>query len=290
MTISIYETITNQIVAAIKEGTSEYRMPWHRGSTLPRNILTGKPYRGINILALWQSATTHDFRSCRWGTFKQWASKGARVRRGERATQVVLWKQVEKQKEEGEHNNEHKHEGSSFMFATHFNVFNADQVDGLEPVQDEHQEVDQLSSRAFFRALPGKVVHLDSRAFYSLNGDFINMPPIERFTASHAYWSVLAHEYTHWTGHPTRLHRELSTRFGSESYAFEELIAELGSAFISALLNIPVEPRHDHAGYIDNWLTVLNRDCKAIFSAAAYAQRATDYLFSLHSNRQQQAA
>jgi antirestriction protein ArdC len=199
---------------------------------------------------------------------------------------VVFWKSVgvERVSDDGETETEDR------LIAKAYFVFNAAQVDGFdeskitkpEPAPEDLTEDQRIASAdAFFAATGSTVRHGGNRAFYTPGGDFIQMPQFGKFVGAESYYSVLAHEHTHWTGAKSRLDRDLRGRFGAEAYAAEELIAELGAAYLCATLGLANEPREDHAAYIARWLKVLKGDKRAIFTAASKAQAAADYLQSL---------
>jgi antirestriction protein ArdC len=278
---TVYETITDQIVAAIEDGAATLRMPWHvsaRGLQ-PINASTGRNYRGLNILMLWMTAEQSGFSSGTWATYQQWKEKGAQVRKGEKSAPVFFWKNL-RSEESGEGGDE---ERRPHFVARAYNVFNSDQVDGYEPdsfpVLPESERI--AKAEAFIRRVPAEIFE-GGRAAYSPSTDRIEMVPFARFREPKGYYSVLAHELTHWSGAKTRLDRDLSGRFGTEAYAVEELVAELGAAFIGASLGLCCEPREDHAPYIATWLKVLKNDARAIFTAAAKAQAAVDYLMAFN--------
>lgn len=249
----IYEQITNAIATAIEEGTPTFEMPWHSLS-MPVNATSHKPYRGVNILMLWAAARKQAYSSNEWATYRQWQELGAQVRKGEHSTAVVFWKVFDRPEEE--QNETDIPEDRVRCLARCYSVLNAAQVDGYTAQIREHLPEAMRIENAdrFFGNLPGTVKHGGDRAFYSPGGDFIQMPLFTQFKSPEAYVSTLAHEYTHWTGAPSRLHRDLSGRFGSEQYAAEELIAELGASFLCADLQIPSEPRIDHAPDVAFWL------------------------------------
>jgi antirestriction protein ArdC len=277
----IHQHLTDRIVAAIEAGAGQWQMPWHRGSggRHPVNIASGNKYRGVNVLGLWVEAQVHGFGSHVWGTYRQWAEKGTTVRKGQKASYVVFYKEIEVASDEGAED-DHK----SRLFARATPVFNADQVAGLDqapaaaPVEGL-QDVDGFIART-----EAKITHGGHRACFNPKLDEIHMPPRELFTGSasststEAYYSTLLHELTHWTALPHRCGRDLSGRFGTEAYAMEELVAELGAAFLCAELGIAVEPRVDHAQYLAHWLEVLKADKRAIFTAASKAGEAVVYL------------
>lgn len=281
--VDIYQQITQQIISAIEAGTGSFQMPWHSdgGSLRPLNASTGKPYRGINILALWSAADERGYSSDRWATYKQWSEMGAQVRKGEKSSHIVFWKINEDR--EGDESAEDGEEAHRSIIARGYGVFNALQVDGYDipptPPRPEMQRVQQAEQ--FFSALGAEIKHGGNRAFYQPASDTIQMPNFESFRDAVSYYSVLAHETTHWTGAKPRLDRDLSGRFGNEAYAAEELVAELGAAFLTADLGLTNEPRSDHAAYVATWLKVLKDDKRAIFTAAAKAQRAADYAHGL---------
>lgn len=277
---TIYETITNQIVAAIEAGAEAYRMPWHRSRfdiASPSNTQTGRCYRGVNTLALWMTAEARGYTSGQWATYKQWQDQGAQVRKGEKATAVVLWKPLTG---DDQADLVARAEQRPAFLARGFSVFNADQVDGWTapavPVLSEAERIEQ--AERFFAAVPTQVEHGGNSACYIPALDRVQMPPFGQFERATGYYATLAHELTHWTGAKPRLDRDLSGRFGCEAYAMEELIAELGAAFVTGQLGLPTEPRTDHAPYIASWLKVLKGDSRAIFTAASRAQAAADYL------------
>jgi antirestriction protein ArdC len=279
MKTTIYETITNQIVAAIEQGAGDYKMPWHCSRsdiTNPQNVSTSRSYRGLNILTLWMIAEAKQYASGTWATYQQWAEKGAQVRKGEKAASVIFWKNLNGNAE-GAGDSE---DGRAKFVARAYSVFNADQVDGYQPeaVPALSNEERIAEAEAFFSKIPAKLTHEGDRAGYMPTVDRVQMVPFSQFKTPAAYYSVLAHELTHWSGAETRLNRDLTGRFGSEAYAVEELVAELGAAFITGRLGVPSDPRKDHAPYIATWLKVLKNDSRAIFTAANKAQAAADYL------------
>lgn len=279
---AIFEQITTDIISAIEAGADRYEMPWHRAGTgLPSNALTGEHYRGTNILALWAAATGKSYATNRWATYRQWDQLGAQVRKGERGTTVLFWKMAAA-KDEAEIEDEAA--GFRRFIARSAHVFNADQVDNA-PVAIEPQPLDPAeriaSAQAFFDSLPAVVTYGGDHAFYDPRSDTITLPDFTAFRSSIGFYSVLAHELTHWTSLKHRLDRDLSGRFGSSAYALEELVAELGAAFLCGHLGIATEPRRDHAPYIGSWLRVLRADPRALVSAASQAQAAVDFLVAL---------
>lgn len=294
----LYTQVTNSIISAIEAGAGDWQMPWHRsgqGLNRPLNVDTNNPYRGINILSLWASAQERGFTTGTWGTYRQWQNKGCQVRKGEKSSLVVFYKQfdVEEQQDDGSTETETR------LMARASYVFNADQVDGFEisPLPEPKDPAQVLEDvETFISATAADIRHGGERAFYRTSEDFIQMPERERFigsetsTATESYYATLLHELTHWTGSSKRCDRQFGKRFGDHAYAVEELVAELGAAFLCTDLGVALEPCPDHAAYIDNWLKVLKADNKAIFTAASQAQKAIDHLQSLQPAAQSDAA
>ena len=227
-------------------------------------------------------AEARQYGSGTWATYQQWQEKGAQVRKGEKSASAFFWKSLSEGTDGGEEAtaaNDGEDGNRARFVARAYNVFNAEQVDGYEaPVVPALSEEERMAkAEAFFAAIPAKITD-GSKACYIPSEDRVEMVPFGRFREAKGYYSVLAHELTHWSGAKHRLDRDLSGRFGSESYAIEELIAELGAAFIAGQLGLPSEPRTDHAPYIASWLKVLKSDNRAIFTAASRAQAAADYL------------
>lgn len=286
----IYEQVTNQIITCIEQGAGEWQMPWHRsgsGLNRPTNIDTNNAYRGINVISLWASAQVRGFNTGTWGTYRQWQNKGCQVRKGEKSSLVIFYKEFTV---EDDHAAPEETTLETRRVARASYVFNADQVDGYEePATSEPVDPIVRSSTAdyFVKATGADIRHGGQRAFYQSKEDFIQMPEEARFvgsetsTATESYYATLLHELTHWSGHKRRCDREFGKRFGDNAYAMEELVAELGAAFLCADLGITNEPRPDHAAYLDSWLKVLKADKKAIFTAASQAARATDFLAGL---------
>ena len=278
----IHQRITDQIAAAIEAGAGEWRMPWHPSAdgtapVLPVNAATRKPYRGVNTVVLWATAQAEGYRSAVWATYRQWAELGAQVRKGERASPVVFWKISEEEEDTDQGAEDGRR---SRVLARGYSVFNAAQVDGYAapalPVLSAVERIDH--AEAFFAAIGADIRHGGRRACYVPDLDQIWMPRFEAFRDPVAYYATLAHEVTHLTGHPSRCARDLQGRFGEEAYAAEEMVAELGAAFVCADLALAPEPRPDHAACVAVWLKVLRDDKRAIFTAAAKAQQAADWM------------
>lgn len=282
----IYHEVTKQIVAAIERGDlGAWRMPWHSmGESLssPLNAITKKPYRGVNVLALWAAAQAGGYSKAEWATYRQWQSLGARVRKGERSTLVVFWKFTEAEVADDAEEQALSADKSprQVILVRGYSVFNVAQVDNApadsEPVGKEPDRIE--NAERFFSGVGAEVRHGGNRAYYSPLLDYIQIPPYAAFTEPVSYYSTLAHEHIHWTAPISRCDRELVGRFGDNAYAAEELIAELGAAFLCAHLGLGNAPRQDHAQYLHSWLAVLKADSRAVFTAASKAQQACDFL------------
>lgn len=226
-------------------------------------------------------------------TFKQALELGGCVRKGEHGSLVVYADRFTKTETDDSGSETER----SIPFLKSYTAFNVEQIEGLpaqyyalaEPVLDPLQRI--AHAEAFFAATRADIRHGGDRAYYNLTEDFVQMPPFEAFRDPESDYATLAHECTHWTRHGKRLEREFGRkRFGDEGYAMEELVAELGAAFLCADLSLTPEPREDHAAYIAHWLNVLKDDKRAVFTAAAHAQRAADYLGGLQSSLAKAAA
>ena len=287
----IYTRITADIVAAIEKGAGEWQMPWHHdGSSIarPRNVASDKGYRGINVLALWVAAHRASYTSGIWGTYRQWAEGGCQVRRGEKATTVVFWKQIGRRDDgasstdDPDPSDHDDRAGRPRFLARGYYVFNEAQVDGHRHVHQEQPRLPEAEriacADAFFAALDIPIVTGGNEACYRPDIDTIFMPPFEHFIDAPSFYSCLFHESGHAAGYPSRLNRDLSGRFGSAKYAMDEAVAELTSSFILADLGIANRPRAEHAAYLSSWLDVLKGDPRAIFTAASKAQQAADWM------------
>jgi len=286
MKTDIYERVTAQIVAQLEKGERPWMKPWdaeHAAGRITRPLrANGVAYRGINILLLWGAALEQGFTAPLWITYKQAQELGGQVRKGEKGSLVVYANTLTRTEQDAETGEDTERQ---IPFMKGYTVFNAEQVEGLPPhfYAVETPAPDPLPriarAEAFFAATGATVRHGGNQAYYMIAEDRVQMPPFEAFRDAESYYATLAHELTHWTRHPRRLDRDFGRKsWGDEGYAMEELVAELGAAFLSADLALTPEPRADHAAYIGSWLKVLKDDKRAIFSAAAHAQRASDFL------------
>ena len=284
----VYTRVTDRIIADLEKGIRAWLKPWsveHTAGRITKPLRhNGTPYRGMNILLLWGEAMDRGYAAPIWMTYNQAQELGAQVRKGERGSLVVFANSFTKT-ETNDKGEDIEHE---IPFMKGYTVFNVEQIDNL-PTHYYAQPVDPLplsqrieNADRFLSNTAATIHHGGNRAFYSPAHDTIQLPPFEAFKDKESYYATALHELTHWTRHERRLARDFGRqRYGDVGYAREELVAELGSAFLCADLGITPEIRDDHAAYLASWLKVLKEDKRAIFSAAAHAQRAADYLQSL---------
>jgi antirestriction protein ArdC len=295
MKADVYQRITDQIVCELEKGVRPWLKPWnaeHAAARITRPLRgNGVPYRGINVLMLWSAAMEKGYAAPIWLTFKQATELKASVRKGEHGSLVVYADKIIRTETDAATGEDAER---AIPFMKGYTVFNAEQIDGLPahfyarpPARvDTVQRIDR--AEAFFTGTGATIRHSGTMAYYNVSQDFVQMPPFECFRDAEAYYATLAHETTHWTRHTSRLNRDFGRkRFGDEGYAMEELVAELGSAFLSANLDLTPAVRDDHASYIASWIKVLKDDKRAIFSAASHAQRAADFLHALQQSARQ---
>lgn len=295
--VDIYARITGKIVADLEKGVRPWMQPWHSGNAAGRVTRplrhNGLPYSGMNVLLLWSEAMARGYGSAMWMTFKQAIELGGAVRKGETGTMVVFASRFTKT----ETDTSGQEQDREIPFLKAYTVFNVAQIDGLpdhyyghaEPVSDPVERIEHADR--FFANTGAIIRHGGDRAYYAPASDHIQMPPFVTFRDAESYVGILSHEATHWTAAAHRVNRDLSRYAKDKSErAREELIAELGSCFLCADLGIvpELEPRPDHASYLGSWLKVLADDKKAIFSAAAHAQRAIAFLHGLQPQADQE--
>jgi len=288
----VHRAVTESIVKAIEAGTGEFTMPWHgNGAAIakPQNAHTKMEYHGINVMALWAEAYGRGYQSGYWATYRQWLEVGAQVKKDEKGTVIVFYKMLERDVAPEE-------EASvSRLFARASWVFNADQVSGWEP-PTPYVSLDPMepieSVETFVRATKADIKYGGGRACYHVRDDYIEMPDRNRFigsktsTPKEAHSAVILHELVHWVGAKHRLDRGFDAVITREGRAEEELIAEIGAAFLCADLGVSNEPRPDHAAYVASWLQLLKNDAKAIFHASRHANQAATYLHELATSNE----
>ena len=284
----LQQQVTDTIIQQLEAGTVPWHQPWkgnnNRLPALPKNYTTNKRYNGINILLLWSSALVNDFATAEWATFKQWSEKKEMIRKGEKGSLVVYYDVMEKEVDG---------ELKEIPFLKSSYVFNRCQLSSYTPLAETQSDepaplferIEQVDS--FVQNTQAMIQHTGARACYIPSADLIEMPLPESFetgehcSAEEHYYSTLFHEMVHWSGHAKRLNRTKGKKFGDHDYAAEELVAELGAAFLSAELQINPVAKADHANYINSWLKVLKDNKKFIFAAASEASKAVDYMQSL---------
>ena len=272
---TVYQEVTDSIIAQLEQGATPWIKPWATDSTADKNFLSQAPYKGINRLMLGLSSMVHGFGCPVWASFKQWQTVGATVRKGEKGTKIVFYSPVTKE-------NKATGESESYNLLKAYYVFNASQVDGvtIQAPSADAKPFNAIEAAELRIKLTGAVItHGGDSAFYAPSVDKINVPHKSSFLTESNYYATVFHELTHWTGSELRCNRNLKGRFGNPLYAFEELVAEMGAAFLCQDYRIAGELRH--AGYIESWLKVLKEDSRAIFKAAALAQKAVDHINGL---------
>ncbi|EIW8473916.1 zincin-like metallopeptidase domain-containing protein [Klebsiella pneumoniae] len=271
----IYQTVTDNIITALEAVVKPWACPWQRVagmSGLPSNYATGVAYSGMNIMLLWCSASEQGFSDSRWMTFKQSQAAGGQVRKGEHGTTAIFYTTLEKENDTGEIDH--------IPMLKTFTVFNVEQIDGLsltaETIAPEAKFDPLPQAENLFRSSGANIIEKGQNAFFMPSTDEIWLPERHLFADAANFYATGLHELVHWSGAKSRLDREMKGRFGSEDYAFEELIAELGSAFLMADLGIVGEVQHE--SYIASWLKALKNDKRYIFKAASAASKAHRYL------------
>ena len=281
----LYQDFTNQVIKQMEDNN----MNWFKPFTTSilnghHNVVSKKCYQGLNCFSIGLSVHDNGFKSNEWATFNQWKNLGANVLKGSKGTQILYWNI-----KEYEDKND-KDKKVKIPMLRYFVVFNADQVEGYKRKVIETKVIDDWKAHFKTDSFVENInpdIKTSNKAFYIPSKDFIGMPPKEDFkgdkenTKEQHYYSTLLHELTHWTGHPSRCDRNLGNRFGSQAYAMEELIAEIGSAFLCSHLGITKAPTPNHPKYLNGWLEVLKEDKKAIFKAFSLSKTSSEYLLEL---------
>jgi len=286
----IYTQITERIVAQLEEGVRPWIQPWNAGHATGRITRplrhNGEPYTGMNVLLLWSEAVAQGYDAPIWMTFRQASQLGAHVRKGETSTTVIYASRFTKTETDARGDEIER----DIPFLRAYGVFNVDQIEGLPehyyhrpaPVRNPIKRIEHADR--FFAGTGSDIRQGGAKAFYAPSSDHIQMPPFESFRDAASYVAVLSHEHIHWAGAPHRLDRDLSRYHKDRTeMAREELVADIGASFLCADLGVvpELEPRADHASYVESWLRVLDGDRRAIFQAAAHAQRAVAYLHGI---------
>jgi len=288
---SLYQQITGKIIAELEQGRVPWVQPWGNVKAplgLPKNATTCRAYSGVNVLILWIACMERGFGTQCWLTFRQALKAGGHVRKGEKGTTVVYadrfipYRERTRAAETGD-------DPQTIPFLKSFTVFNADQCAGLPadivpppPSLAQHDDLVLPQAEALIRATGADIRIGGNRAFYVPSADYIQVPPPASYFEPINWHRTVCHELGHWTGHDSRLNRDMSVDFGSTSYAREELVAEIAGAFVCAALSIV--PTVRHSDYLGAWLDVLREDNRAIVRAASAASKAADYLLAFRSS------
>lgn len=280
------ENTNNQLLELMKNNQAPWQREWERGQgagAMPYNATTGNSYSGVNAMSLMAAQMAHGYDDNRWLTFKQAQDLGCHVRKGERGTKAVKWLEVKNKNDEkagqGEGKGDNEEERRRMIPVT-FTVFNAEQIEGMPPPpelklrtdQEIHEECERLIADS-----GADIQHGGDRAFYRPATDEIRLPEKGQFHSDSAYYATALHELGHWTGHESRLDRDLTGGFRSESYAREELRAEIASFMVSQRLGIGHDPSR-HASYLNSWIKIVEEDPKAILKACSDAEKICEYL------------
>jgi antirestriction protein ArdC len=279
----VYSIINSRIISALEAGVAVWQKPWSEAG-LPQNLITRKPYTGINVLLLTSMGFSRNF----FLTFKQLMALNSdtRIRKGEKSIPVIFWKRLIKQEAD---------EQKTTYLLRYYSVFNVDQCIGIPeekiPTINNNTEQNRMEKlEAIIDEMPKKprIQHKENQAYYNPIDDFINMPKMNNFKNTDGYFSTLFHELIHSTGHSSRIGRKEvmeSASFGSEPYSMEELVAEIGSCYLQSYSGIETKDFNNNVAYIQNWLNVLQNDKKFIIYASAKAQKAVDYILNRLGNK-----
>jgi len=290
----IYQEVTDRIVEALEAGTVPWQRPWRVRGGVHMNLKSKRSYRGINQFLLDFTAQTAGYRQPYWMTYKQAKELGGQVRGGEKSTMVVFWKPIIVEKKDANGKKVVK-DGKKVMtkifLFRYYNVFNAEQIDGIEdkiPVVEE-EEVEDFNpikaAQVIIDEMPSAppIKHGGDRACYIPMLDSINLPEPEQFLSPEDYYHTAYHELVHSTGHEDRLGRIKDwTTFGSDPYAKEELVAEMGAAMLAGIVGIDIPTKDNTASYISSWLSRIKGDKKLVVQAAGKAQQAADFIIGAH--------
>ncbi|WP_136525729.1 ArdC family protein [Geomonas ferrireducens] len=276
-----YDVINQRIIELLQQGTVPWRKTWNATTNQPKNLISKKEYRGINVFML----ACQEYSSPYWLTFKQCHEKGGHVLKGERSTPVVFWKWIDRKDSDGSDQEETKH--GKVPLLRYYNVFNLDQVEGItvppspEATATPFSPIERAEQIIEGMPLPPDIRHGSNKACYSPMLDYVKLPTPETFESSEEYYSTAFHELIHSTGHASRVGRKgiiETNSFGSHEYSKEELVAEMGAAFLCGHAGIEQKTLENSAAYIAGWLKALKNDRTLLVHAAAQAQKASDYI------------
>lgn len=279
-----FNELTAKLISTIENGNvGDWLKPFRSSGRIPSNFSTHKRYRGLNVLFLWMIAQEEGYTSNYWLTFNQVVAMGGTVKKGSLATPIFFFKFLDIKEENDLGEIEQKH----IPMMKTYNVFNLDQTTlELDKGNAKNEVIPEIET---FIAATNATIKAGSEAYYQPTNDFIAMPELSMFESEEHYYSTLLHELSHWTGHASRLDRDMEGTFGSESYAFEELIAELSSCFLNAELGIDYTQMR-HAEYLQSWLKALKANPKTLWKAASQAQKAADLIMSFSNVKEEEEA
>ena len=282
---NVYEVITSRIVKQLESGTAPWHKPWKASgkNSLPRNLVSGREYRGINVWTLLSSG----YANPQWLTCRQARRLAGHVRQGEVGFPIVYWKFGKREMQDGDEIMEKRS-----VLCLYYTVFNVEQCEGLkirsaEPAENQPHVQPIEACEQIVASWRGKPVikHGGDHASYSNLLDSVQMPERDHFTSAEEYYSTLFHELTHSTGHRSRLNRSSLTdfeRFGDQNYSREELVAEMGAAFLAGYCGIENRTIDNSAAYLANWLDALKNDARMVLVAASQAQKAADLILGVN--------
>jgi len=284
---NVVNEIAEKVIKMMETSGTDWIKPWSghiAENGMPRSAV-GRRYTGLNYLNLSVTAWENVWADPIYATFKQWQSIGANVKKGEKGTAVVFYKQITVE------DKDFPGTETTIPMLKHFSVFNIDQVEGADGLRPDPQDIpndqtwdDNLTAEDVLIRSEARIEHkAGDRAFFSGKHDCIVLPLKQQFQDSGSYYATALHELTHWSGHESRLDRKFGKRFGDSAYAFEELVAELGSAMLCCLTGVSVEPREDHAKYLNSWIKEIKDDSKKLLTACSMAEKAATYLMDLAS-------
>lgn len=285
-----YQIITNKIIEQLEAAEkSSWVKPWSFLCDEHFNLVSKQPYRGINRMSLSVDAGKKEFNSNVWLTFKQATNLGYSIKKGEKASDVCFFKPMLVTDKDAPVSEDGEVATKAIRIIRGYKVFNVEQLENYDGVlrlggeKGVYHDFSPIEIAESILAESGAVINyvLGPRAFYSPSSDHIVLPKPEQFAQSEMFYGVAMHELTHWTGHESRLNRNIKNSFGTQDYAFEELVAEIGASFVCAHIGIETHTMKSHVSYLDHWLKVLKEDKRAIFKAAALAQKASDLILGV---------
>ncbi len=286
MSNNIYEMINSRIMSLLEKGTVPWRKPWNTNSSMPRNIVSKKEYKGVNVMLL----GCQECNSPYWMTYKQCQEKGGYVKQGQKSTPVIFWKWIDK-RDTGDPGDDN----GKIPLLRYYSVFNIEQTEGIispvdEQVHNDFDPIDRAEQVISGMPLKPDIQHMGNRALYRPSSDTVTLPPKHTFTSPEEYYSTAFHELSHSTGHEIRLARKSilePSYFGSHEYSREELVAEMGSAFLCGHSGIEHRTLDNSAAYIAGWLKALKNDKTLLVHAAAQAQKASNYILNVKGGEQE---